>query len=168
MSEILEARVTSPNRQELLRMPHGLAIVIFNSFGQVLLGLEATSDQYRPAGVWNIVTETWKSNLDFGIKEPLRRALNEELSAPQEWFRYIPGSYRETNGTYVATMGYDYKYRCVCLLFTDDPTIPAETIFHAKDGEILTHHWFPLDELPGTLESGARIVIDEYRKILRI
>jgi hypothetical protein len=169
MKEIFQTRVTSPCKEVVSNYPHGVAVIILNTDNEVLLGVENHAEEHRlEVPIWNILTETWKPDQDVGIKKPLIRALREELSAPMEWFSYIPGTYRETSGAYVITMGYDYKYRCVCLRFVGDPGIPAETLFHAIDGEILTHHWFSLSNLPGTLEVGAKLLINEYRELLRI
>lgn len=168
MPQILEARVTSPKREELSGTPHGIGLVVFNLVYDVLLGWETETDQYRGEKRRNIFTETWDPALDVRFKLPLARTVKEELGVPMDRFRVTPGTYRETNGLYVSRLGYDYKYRCVCLQYLGDHTVPAHTVFHAKNGEIIDHRWFPLDALPETLEYGACLVITAYREILKI
>ena len=165
MKEIFDERITSPNRQELLHAPHGVAIVIFNTKGQVLLGKENHVDKYRPRKLWNITTETWDPTIDKRIKGPVARAIKQELGVGMEMFEVILGSYRETNEIYVETVGYEYTYRCVCLRYNG----PENQLFHSQDpSEIREHRWFDRNKLPKSIEFGARLVIEEYRKLLKL
>jgi ADP-ribose pyrophosphatase YjhB (NUDIX family) len=161
---ILDRKITRPDREPEFGPPdQGLALLIFNRNGEILLGKENGDDERfgRRDGQWNILTETREPGET--IKHTLDRALREELGADYyPLFRVIGGSYRETNTDYVRMMGYDYTYRCLCLAYRG-PDIPADDLFRSPGGEILKHEWVPYADLGKfDLEDCARMVIDYY------
>lgn len=164
--DILEPRITSPFSEDYEFYEQGVALLIFNRSGQILLVKEAHNDTayQRVSGQWNIVTET--RNTAERVKHNIRRAIEEELASDYSQFIIIPGSYRETNGPYTECMGYLYKYRCVCLIYEGGPDKPANDVFHCDSGEILDYEWVILDDLDAyNIELGARKVIEYYRGI---
>ncbi len=163
-SHILEPRITSPFRNEYNLYEQGVALLIFNRAGKILLVKETHDDpRYgRTVGQWNIVTETRQ----FGerVKPNIQRAIDEELGMDYSLFMIIPRSYRETNGIYNREMGYRYKYRCVCFVYEGDPDRPAHEVFHCNSGEIAGYQWVAPDALDlYNIEPGARKVIEYYK-----
>ena len=62
-------------------------------------------------------------------------------------------------------MGYEYTYRCLCLVFQGKPDTPAHEVFRDTTGEISQHRWTRTDELSLLdIEVGARMVIEYYQK----
>lgn len=160
---ILHSRISHPNRPEYASYEQGVAVIIFNRRGEVLLGQETQEDKKygRAKDQLNIFTETGEPG--ERIKATVERGLREELGSDIARFRVIDGSYRETNEAYVARMGYEYKYRCICLLWPEDPDIPAHVSFLAPPEEIKSHRWVhPTDLDMFDVEEGARLVIAYY------
>lgn len=122
-------------------------------------------EQYgRERGQWNIITETREAE-ELGVKSTVMRGLKEETAKNWELFSVIAGSYRETNGIYIKTMGYSYKYRCCAVLFLGDPDIPANKSFQ-KSSEILDFRWGDWDKLDSNnLEEGARLLVEFYGRL---
>ncbi len=160
---ILHPQVSHPNRLEYASCEQGVAIVVFNRMGEILLGEELHADEKygRSTGQLNILTETRLPG--ERIKDNVRRALKEELGSDFSVFHIISGSYRETNGVYGDVVGYQYKYRSICLLWPGDPHIPAHVSFRAPTEEIGLHQWVnPADIHRLDVEKGARLVISYY------
>lgn len=167
--QVLEPHITHPHRPEYSTYGQGVAILIFNSKGEILLGKEAHEDTVygRKRGQFNILTETRESG--ELVKGTVRRALHEELGSDLWHFQIINGSYRETTQYYVTQIGYPYKYRCICLMYDGDPSIRASVLFHSQEDEIALHEWVPLDGIRVfDIEEGAKMVIDYYTKQLQI
>ena len=161
---LVDRQVTHPLRHELSSFEQGVALVIVNRNGELLLGKEAVEDPLygRRAGQWNIITETREPG--ERMKATVLRALGEELGVDLSLFSVVSGSYRETNHNYVQHMGYLYKYRCICLLFLGNPDLPAQNYFSSAQAEILFHQWVDVSRLPSfDIEYGARLVIDLYQ-----
>jgi hypothetical protein len=155
----------SPFREKFSRKPHCVALAIFRE-DKVLLGLEAESNQFHNLS-WNIQTETLKRFFDLNFKMAAARGLHEELSAPMKWFSLYPGSKREISEWY-SEIGTRLTFHCACLHY-EGKMGNADTLFRPKNRkEIITHQWFPLNQLPDTLEMGARFLIEEYRKMLKL
>ncbi len=155
---ILQTRITHPDRAEFAHHEQGVALIIVNTQGQILLGKELHADPAydRRAGQWNIITETREQG--ELLKSTILRALAEELGTNLTQFQILPGSYRETNGAYIECMGYSYKYRSAVLRITDD-----SIHFKSSLDEIAGHKWFLLDELQDIdIEEGAMRLIQEY------
>ncbi|MCL4360044.1 NUDIX hydrolase [Patescibacteria group bacterium] len=146
-------------------MGQGIALLIFNDRGGILLSRQSEADeQYgRRAGQWNIVTETREAH--ELLKTTVIRALLEELGQPYEDFRVIPLTYRESDpDTYRRKWDYAYKYRCVCLEHTGGTDASS---FRSCDGETTESRWVYPDELSGfEIEDGARFLIDYYLAFL--
>jgi hypothetical protein len=163
--QLLESRITHPYLPEYSLYGQGVALLIFNTNGDVLLGKELQEDRKykRRQGQYNIVTETREPG--ELVKATVKRALREELGSDFTFFQVVEGSYRETTQYYVTKMGYPYKYRCVCLVYDGNPSVPASDIFHSQYDEIALHEWVPLDTMGiFDIEDGARMVIDYYVK----
>ena len=129
--------------------------------------MEAEDDikYQRKCKQWNLLTETREPHEQ--VKATVKKGLRQELSADYSLFLPLPGSYRETNNVYVQSVGYLYKYRCICLLYLGNPDIPADEVFHSEDGEVLCHRWTDAPELKNLdVEFGARQVIAYYLELL--
>lgn len=164
---ILDPHITSPFQEEFHEQCQGVAILVFNRKGEVLLVQENDEDpQYsRKKGHWNIVTETREPQ--ERLKRTVVRAFFEELGSDYSHFFVIPGSYRETNGEYNASMGYSYKYRCICVVYDGDTDLPANITFQCASGEITDYRWVSLNVLDTyeNIEVGARKVIEYYQGV---
>lgn len=165
--EILSKRITSPNIVEFERQRQGIALVIFNEQKQILLGRQnhAKPEFGRNEGDWNIITETTEPNERF--KGTVSRALFEELGIESEefndLFEVVAGTYRETNGVYLARLDYSFKIRCIALRYKGD----LGRKFRSRDGEMSEFRWAASSEINNYhIEDGALWVIDYYQKLL--
>jgi hypothetical protein len=164
---ILEPRITSPLQKESEYVDQGVALIIINTAGKLLLVEEAFDDPPygRFAGQKNIITETREPG--ERIKPNIERAIAEELGSNYSQFTIIEGSYRETNGLYTQRMGYRYKYRCVCFMYNGNPDVPANEQFRCDSGEISDFQWISPDDIDEfDIEPGARLVIEYYKNYL--
>lgn len=156
--QILETRITHPDRPEYSSYEQGVAILIFNTKGEILLGKEAYEDaRYgRKRGQFNILTETREPG--ERIKETVKKGLKQELGVEYRLFRMIDGSYRETTNCLTRWVG-----RSLCLLYTGNPSVSASLVFHSQDDEIVYHEWVPLGRISEyDMEEEAKMTIDYY------
>jgi hypothetical protein len=166
-SHILEPRISSPFRKEFNSYGQGVALLIFNWDGDILLAQEAYDDVLygRLKGQMNLITETQKPG--ERVKPNIIRAMGEELGRNYSQFILIPNTYRETNGIYMEHMGYRYKYRCASFIYKGNPGIPANKVFYCDSGEISDFQWVKVNELDCyNIEPGALLVIEYYKDLL--
>lgn len=163
---ILHNNVTNPSSGEFINKGQGVALVIFNTEGEMLLLNQSDCDDTygRTVGQWNILTETREEG-EY-VEDTMKRGILEELGKELKEFWVLPDTYRETNGIYEEIMGYPFIFRCLCLLYTGDPRISASEKFHSKTGEIQSYQWVSWDSLhEQPMEIGAYLVVEYYGTI---
>jgi len=165
MTPSLESWASRPYQPEVSRMPRGIAVVIFNPREEVLLGLEAQRDQFRKRFKWNIQTETINLFVDHDVNTATVRLFHEELGTSMRKFSKYQESDHELIEWYTE-MGIKFTFYCSSYLY-EGKMENAARLFHPQNRkEIITHQWFPVTDLPESLETGARLVIHEYRGLL--
>lgn len=163
--EILSRIITHPDKAGKEIPNQGVALVVLNLNNQFLLVQPAHPHlEFGQAdGIWNIITGT-KMPGEL-VRSTVIRELWEETGHEWNMFKFIDGSYRETNGIYLNAIGYTFKFRCGQIRFLGDPDRDPNELMTSLDGEnkqFMWGDWNKLSEYP--LERGADLVLEFYGK----
>ena len=139
--EYYKIKFTHPDRIKIAPENQCVALVVYNTNGDVLLAKRSEKENLGP-GKWSILTETREPKFGERVSETVERGLLEELGQKKDQFIVLDGSYRFVSAVSCQRRnGYYYTIRCFQLLFTGDGEKDPNQVFRFPPREINRLAW---------------------------